>query len=115
MKKTLLLFLAVGMIAPAAGMAGGACGDPVRVSALFHEAVYADDRDDAESRLITGIFPVVSCLSREGYLGTPSGIPGRFSMILEILGALHRQSVRMSTPADVDRQIRLWKVNLSAQ
>ena len=115
MKKTLLmiLLLMVSSLIPAVVKAGDSCGDSARITSLFHEAIFATDRADAESRLVSAIFPVVSCLSREGYLATPSGIPGRFVMVVEVLSALNRQSVRMSTAEDVDRQIRLWKVKLS--
>ncbi len=111
-KSILIVVMSLGMAAPVfAAEAGSDCGDPHRVTELFMDAVYASDRADAEGKLIQGVYPVVSCLSREGYLTQPSELKGRFSLVLEVLAALRRQSLHVSTPEDIDRQVRLWKVH----
>jgi len=111
--KTILLVIYSLFFFAASAMAGGSCGDSRRVAFLLHEVFYADDRPNAESRLISGVFPISACLSREGYQINTTRLPGRLGIVLEILGALRGQSVRMSTPEDVDRKIRLWKVGLA--
>ena len=112
MKAILLAIFSLFLFA-AAAKAGVSCGDSRRVAFLLHEVFYADDRAVAESRLISGVFPIPACLSREGYQINTARMPGRLAIVLEILGALRGQSVRMSTPEDVDRKIRLWKVGLA--
>lgn len=111
MKSLIFAVMAVICLVPAARAAG--CGDSQRVAFLLHEAIYSEDRAGAESRLIGVILPISACLSREGYNLAEVTIPGRLGIILVIQGALRRQSVRMSTPADVDRLLRFWKVNAS--
>jgi len=112
--KRILLFVGALVVFAQAAMAGGSCGDSQRVASLLHEVVYADDRADAESRLISGIFPISTCLSREGYVLTPT-TPGKFGIVLHILGSLRRQNVHMSTPEDVDRKLRLWQLSMKAK
>lgn len=86
-----------------------ACGDPVKIAALYHEAVYASDRAGAEAKLVEALFPTVACLSREGYLAKPSGLPGRFRLVVEVLSVIRGQSIRVSTAEDVQRIIRNGK------
>jgi len=107
-----LIFAAISLIFLATtARAAGKCGDPQRVALQLHEAIYSEDRAGAESRLIATILPVSACLSREGYNLTGTVLPGRLGIIIEIQGILRRQSVRMSTPAEINRLLRFWKVN----
>lgn len=112
MTKTMALIgmlLVVGGAPAVAEETASACGDPVGIAALYHEAVYAADRVDAEAKLVAALFPAVACLSREGYLEKPSGLPGRFRLVMEVLAAMRRQSLRISTVEDVQRQVRVGK------
>lgn len=119
MTKTMLLvagLLLAGISTPVlAEEQAGACGDPRRIAALYHEAVFSGDRAEAERRLVAALFPVISCLSRDGYLESPSGLPGRFRLVIEVLAAMRRESIHVSTPDDVQRQVRIWKIASQVQ
>lgn len=118
MNKTMLisgLLLVVMSGSVRAEEKADACGDPRRIAALYHDAVYAGDRADAERKLVSALFPVVKCLAKDGLLETPSGLPGRFRLVIEVLAALRRETIFVSTPDSIHRQVEVWKVAARAQ
>lgn len=102
------LIVTVALLGMPGLSAAAGCGDDKRIAFLLREAYYSADRTAAESRLITGIMPVAACLAREGKLPNPAALPGRFGIAVYVWGRLRDQELRMSTPEDLDRQLRLW-------
>lgn len=113
--KNIFAALIVCVISAVPALAGAGCGDPKIMASLFHNAVFADDRDAAERQLLPGALIVSPCLSRQGYNLSASLIPGRLGIVLAILGAMRQESAAMSTPDDVDRQLRLWQAQLAGR
>ena len=112
-RKTLRGLLALALTLAAAVAAKANCGEPVKLAALYRQAVMTME-SGSRGRLISALMPAVECLGKAGKYNVIEGLKGRYLPFLQAISGLAATPLRLLSDEELQEAVRRWKMRGNA-